>query len=80
MARWVRSSCLAVFASLAVACLPPRPPNATQASKVRSYSAGPRCRSVLTVADPDIRLKWEWGEGRPSEIGGHDRERLVCRW
>ena len=80
MARWFRSCSLAVFALVVVACLPPRPREAARPSKLRPYNGLPSCRSVFTVADPDIRLKWEW-ESSPGEVGGHDREsgRRVCR-
>lgn len=80
MTRWFRSCFLAVVAFAVAACLPPRPPGSSRASKLQPYAGLPRCRWVLTVADPDIRLKWEW-ESSPAEVGGHDREngRRVCR-
>ena len=80
MTLWFRSCFLAMVALVVVACLPPRPQQSTRLSTIQPYAGLPKCRSVLTVADPDIRLKWEW-ESSPAEVGGHDREigRRICR-
>ena len=80
MTRWFRSCFLGLVIFPLAACLPPRPPQSSRDLKLRPYSGLPRCRWVSTVADPDIRLKWEW-ESSPSEVGGHDRDngRRVCR-
>ena len=72
------TSSLAFLTVVALGCLPPRP-RESQAAKPRSAWRLSNCRWVLTVADPDIRLKWDW-ESSPSEVAGHDRERasLLC--